>query len=805
MKFRAFLPCCIFILYSGEHSRDKQVIPDKQDELPPSPFKHGTKAHDSWKDLFVGKVDVLSNAKKKYPYLFSSEEDLKAISSRLEAEPEWAKKYLSIDLDKPIPHAQGVSGYEALKVAHLALAWRLTGKSKYLDKFRAWIPVLDQVQPGTISKMTKWDDLDVGHFLLGIAIAYDLSIGHLSDKKKNLLEQILIKHASKAFSDLASDPRGGCYSYDQNHWYIPVAGLGVAALALRNEAQAAKWRIFSRNFMNRALEILSQDGLYFEGAGYWGFAFRWHIIYAETLKRMTGEDWFDRPQLKNSAIYIAHSWLPGFDQCFDWADTGGWDTKWHKESAAHPLPYPLLGLLRYNDSPFTQWIASRLLEKEKKHFGSLGVPVFNLLWDIPQVRKLSASPIHKDAPWLYDTFTKITEAKPWHYFNDHEVLYWRSSWVDPKATAISFKCGPAEGHSALEKLGKYPEWKMDISHVHPDSGSFILYSRGSFLANDTGYLADPEREKAGKSRFCAKKSKDHNTILVDGNGQFSERSRADNMTHYADKHNPLRLEHIWTSSSIVAATADVSCAYADSLKVTRMKRHLILLDGRYFVLVDEMEASTPRVWTWLWHVDCPPKLVTGGWSLENGDAKIHVRSFMKISVDSKWVSPLSKIAKTFIGDDQITQRGFHVEEETESTKWARFVHLAEISDKSDSQPFAGENAQVVEGGITFSNNIILWGNSGHLNGDWAWLLREKDGSIKKVGLAGKELKYKDVRILCEPPGKLELVRVPDGWDVVYDLAQKTRITIEGTLNGVWQINPGNQRIAASELHKYQVK
>src|SRR5690606_25213827 len=63
-----------------------------------------------------------------------------------------------------------------------------------------------------------------------------------------------------------------------------------------------------------------------------------------------------------------------------------------------------------------------------------------------------------------------------HWFKDHGVVFWRSSW-DDDAIAWSFKAGPPEGHAATAKVKAFPDWRLSSGHAHPDAGSFIIWSK----------------------------------------------------------------------------------------------------------------------------------------------------------------------------------------------------------------------------------------------------------------------------------------------------------------------------------------
>ncbi|MCX7916750.1 MAG: heparinase II/III-family protein [bacterium] len=70
-----------------------------------------------------------------------------------------------------------------------------------------------------------------------------------------------------------------------------------------------------------------------------------------------------------------------------------------------------------------------------------------------------------------------------------------------------FKCGPLGGYS-LNKFRNENNFKyVNVAHDDLDANSFIIYTKGKFVATTDGY-----------SR--SKKSANHNTILVDGKGQI---------------------------------------------------------------------------------------------------------------------------------------------------------------------------------------------------------------------------------------------------------------------------------------------
>lgn len=65
--------------------------------------------------------------------------------------------------------------------------------------------------------------------------------------------------------------------------------------------------------------------------------------------------------------------------------------------------------------------------------------------------------------------------------------------------------GPSEGHAALQKKMKYPEWRLSSGHAHPDAGSFIIWANGEYLTGDSGYEG-------------LTMTRSHNTLVFDGKG-----------------------------------------------------------------------------------------------------------------------------------------------------------------------------------------------------------------------------------------------------------------------------------------------
>ena len=216
----------------------------------------------------------------------------------------------------------------------------------------------------------------------------------------------------------------------------------------------------------------------------------------------------------------------------------------------------------------------------------------------------------------YDPAVKAGRAEelaPHHYFADHEVVCWRSSW-DPNATVFMFKCGPPEGHAAAAKARLLKDWYMNHGHVHPDIGMFWLYAKGQYLAVDTGYTQ-------------RKRTRDHNTILVEGCGQGIDYNYWVYRGLPYDKFDPVKIEKVYLAKDYGYAMGDFGSAYHPPEKVGKLslKRH-VLITGKFLVVFDEMGSDRANTYTWLLHSDGPFAEKKGCLETIRNDARLAVYS-----------------------------------------------------------------------------------------------------------------------------------------------------------------------------------
>jgi hypothetical protein len=509
----------------------------------------------------------------------------------------------ALDGDPPPPPAElrRAQNDVALAIAEAAFVYRIEGDRKYLDAARNYMDAATTYEIWGYANNKPNVDLAAGHLLYGMGLGYDLLYADLSAAERTKYRDCIARHAKLMF-DYFQPKAGRTYSYSQNHVFIPIAGLGVAAYALYDEtADAPRWAALARAIFDRTLATYSPDGYYYEGFEYWVFSTPWIVHYLDAQKHAAGEDLFDLPGLKRAHLYVANSLTPGGQTVFDFGDVfEGPLTRARQEpeySRTHPggkfhTNYNLLFDLaaRYKD-PEIQGVA-RWLE-------SLGHVNAEDWWSLP---------------W-YDAEVKATpiqQVSTSHYFPDHEVVYWRTDWT-AGATAVAFKCGPPEGHHTDAQLKQFPDWHLSSGHSHPDANSFILWARGEYLTGDSGYSGIPKTEQ-------------HNTLLIDGRGQgLDQGTNHDPWAGYPyGRLNQVKITGWKSGPGWMEADGEAAGAYDAGLGLTGFHRRLRLESTGRLSVTDEIESSKEHRFTELLHADGALTVSGNGYEIRAGNARLVV-------------------------------------------------------------------------------------------------------------------------------------------------------------------------------------
>ena len=489
----------------------------------------------------------------------------------------------ALRVEPPAPPAQErrVQNEVGIGIAEAALAYKVEGDRKYLDAARKYMDAASSYDVWGYTYNKPNVDLAAGHLLYGMGWGYDLLYDDLTEAERAKYRETIARHARLVF-DYFKPKSGKTYAYSQNHTFIPVSGLGVAAYALYDEVEdAPRWAALARAVFDRVLATYSADGYYYEGFEYWVFSTPWLVHYLDAHLHATGEDLYDRPGFREMYRYVAHSTLPSGQYVFDFGDVFEGPLTRAGRGEEYPRTHP--GGRFHTNYNLLYRIAARFREPEAqgvaewlKSKGQVNAENYwSLLWYDPAVRAVP-----------------VARQRTWHYFPDHEAVYWRSGW-GPDATAFAFKCGPPEGHHAAELLKRFPDWRLSSGHAHPDAASFIIYAGGEYLTGDSGYAGVPMAAH-------------HNTVLVGGRGQAKEGRGHDAFDGVPyDLLDRIRIMAVEVKRGSVLLRADATAAYDPGLGLTKFVREFRYSPREGFTVADELASREPQLFTSLLHADGP--------------------------------------------------------------------------------------------------------------------------------------------------------------------------------------------------------
>ena len=466
----------------------------------------------------------------------------------------------------------------AFAIAEGAFAFQMEHDPKILAATKRYMDAAVSYDVWGYSFSKPNTDLAAGHLLYGMGVGYDLLYNDLTPAERTRYRDCIARHGQLLYDFFAPKP-GRAYAYSQNHTFIPMAGLGVAAYAVYGEVPAAaQWAALARAIYARTLETYSRDGYYYEGYEYWIFSTPWLIHYLDAHKHATGEDLFDQPGLRLTHLYAAHALEPGGEFMADFGDVFAGPITRARIGDDYERSHPD-GKLESNYTLLYDLAArfhSSEIEGVADYMKSLGHTAQEPWWTLA---------------WRDDALraTPMSKIETFHRFPDHDVAFWRSDW-GASATAVAFKCGPPEGHHTAALAAKYPDFHLEEGHVHPDVASFILFAHGQYLTGVSGYAGVPRTVEA-------------NTLLVDGKGQGHEGGHDAWAGQDQARLNGIRLTDVKLSASGFDVTGEAAAAYEPGVGLTRFTRRLQMTRAGELQVTDTLAAARPVRFSEVLHTD----------------------------------------------------------------------------------------------------------------------------------------------------------------------------------------------------------
>lgn len=508
---------------------------------------------------------------------------------------QWRRLYEQCDWYRrqqpPAEHPTASITYFGPAAANLALAYRLTGRTGYLDEAWRWIETAIGYPHWGKANLPD-HDLDAGWLLHGLSLAYSWLSDDLAAERRSRLRDKLLLQGERLYNfAVETEGRWWSSSYWQNHNWICYTGLAAAGYVL----ERADWTERAKANFAKVVDLLPDDGSDSEGVVYWRYGVPWLAIYLDLLQHAEGIDWWQRCRfLAETFHWRLHQCAPGFAENVDHGDC-------HDRRSGHSvaLYYKLASRYRLGTA---QWladlVADRLFWREAYESGVkpgvLPESFLELLWYDPTVPPV-------------DPADPAGGVEPAAYFPDLGQVCARTGW-EADATFVSFKAAPGGGHGAWTRSRQHRDeqgWDtLNAGHHHPDAGSFVLAAHGGFLAIDDGYCN-------------AKSTAHHNAILVDGTGYTGD-GRYHVYKEVPDSH-VARLRDVELRSGWASAISECAAMYKPELGVRRVDRTMVYTPTGRLVLLDLLEAEQPREWTYLLHSDWPAEpIAPDTWRLWSG-------------------------------------------------------------------------------------------------------------------------------------------------------------------------------------------
>lgn len=497
----------------------------------------------------------------------------------------------------------------AFRISQFSFAYLIEGDKKYLDQAKRLTMAACDMPIWGYKTNKPNVDLPPAHLLYAVAFVYDTLFDKLTSAEKRIIKEKLIKQ-SRLMYDYFKYKEKKRYTYTQNHTWIPMAGLAIAAYALMDETEEAKdWARLSRAVFDRTMLAFGTDGYFYESFHYFGFAFRWMIRYFDAHLHSTGENLYLPMKDKFSAMkyFAMHSILPDRENVFDFADIGdgalnrNGTFKREKLYGEYDILYRFASV--YQDSQ-AQTVADFI--RTETNLGTR-----EPMWAfINHDANLQPAPLSKIP-------TKV-------HFIDNDTVFGRTDWTK-NATAFAFRSSPPEGHFAAQLAPKIPDWRQNTGHAHPDANSFIIFANGKYLTGDTGYLG-------------IKQTDDHNTILVNGRGQANDGVYEMFKEVPNEKLDKIRIADISLTKDYFYIRGEAASAYYDDLKLKKFDRHFLYVNaGNYFIVWDELETEKPSEFTFLLNADKEIEISGNQAHLINEDAALRVIRISPAEANSKVV------------------------------------------------------------------------------------------------------------------------------------------------------------------------
>lgn len=376
----------------------------------------------------------------------------------------------------------GVSRMALSRVLHLALAWRITGDDRFLDRA--------QKELLAVAEFTDWNPkhfLDVAEMTLAVAVGYDWLYPNLDEKTRGKLRTAIIEKGLKA------SLKANSWARSTNNWnQVCNGGLTAGALAVAESEPRLAAEIIARavNTVPLSMHEYMPDGAYPEGPGYWDYGTTFNVILISALQSTLGTDFglSKSPGFMSTADYYIHVVGPT-GVYFNYSDCG------HGGKGITPAMFWFANHRNEPNLLWAEWNRLHAKGSSRAKRNTDRTTPLALVW-MPNKSEKPSQPT----------------ALSWTGNGKTPVAFHRNAWTD-QAVFLGIKGG-----------------SPSANHAHMDVGSFIMEADGERWADDLGAQDYNSLESKGVDLWKMGQTSprwsvfrigtsSHNVLMVDGKPQ----------------------------------------------------------------------------------------------------------------------------------------------------------------------------------------------------------------------------------------------------------------------------------------------
>ncbi|WP_420862031.1 DUF4962 domain-containing protein [Algirhabdus cladophorae] len=456
-------------------------------------------------------------------------------------------------------------------IRHLAVGGKVTQDAAMLARAKEWLLEAATWNPeGTTSR--GYTDEWAFRVNLALAWGYDWLHDQLSDEERDAVKTALLARTRQTADHLIKHANIHLFPFDSHAVRAVSAVLVPSAIALLDEVDEARdWLDYSIEFLSTVYSPWGDsDGGWAEGPHYWMTGMAYLIDAANLLKSFCGYDLYQRPFFQNTGDFPLYTKAP--------------DTRratFGDDSTMGDLPCLKIGYnLRQYAGVTGQGAYAWYYDEIKRNDQGTEMEFYNWgWWDFN----------FDEMVYLHD-FGAVEATSP----SELPTLKWFKGvgW-----TAIQHKMDVPDEH--IQFVMKSSPFGS-ISHSHGDQNAFCLAGFGEDLAIQSGHYV---AFNSTMHQNWRRQTRSKNAILINGNGQYAGKDKAQAMRSTGKIINAeTREDHVYIQGDATEAYKSLTP------QVTQALRDVYFVNDSYFVIVDAVDASEPVDLTWLLHANAPMSL-----------------------------------------------------------------------------------------------------------------------------------------------------------------------------------------------------